>query len=671
MVLVNGTTILESVGNPLPELISEANTDNTTENNNVHSQVINSESVRIVVEAGPGTGKSYALRLRVQRLILGGILPSRIMAVTFTRTAANDLRLELAKIVHDDGQELCAGTLHGFCFTTLASEHYFSLNGRIPRPILTASRGSNLGFEAAPLLSDLNSSVYKEIYGNATEKSKAIRLFEAAWAKDQAATPELTATPADIQYNADVISWLRFHKAMLIGELIPLTLQYFRTNPLAPELEKFDHVLVDEYQDLNKAEQILIDHISTNASCIAVGDVDQSIYSFRHAQPEGLADFPARHPETALMTLDRCRRCPPNVVALASAIIGQNYNPVEIDRLRPHEGNVDGIISFRQWLTIDDQLLGAMDYVKWLIEHEGLDAKDILILSPSRKLGYALRKLLREDGVEAQSYFTEEALEDDEAQRAFILLTLLSNPDDYVALRSWLGHGSVTHHRREYSKLRLYCEENGTSPKETLEEQVQHHTLNIPKLVASYNELKVNLLSLSTLIGEDLVDALFPVLAEWSNDFRSMAGTPISETLDAKELYDLLLEQITQPGLPTEVEHVRIMSLHKAKGLTTRAVVLIGCVNGLLPRKWSPTKTAMSEAEHEKEQRRLLYVAVTRTTKYILVSGFRSAPKAEALRMGMPSGIDEGPNFRYTISRFFVQLGVTIPRFSTTRTFPD
>ena len=135
LVPMDATTAVDNIKNLSPEIPLSAGADSTFGTNDAHTQVINSDNNRIVVEAGPGTGKSYALRLRVQRLISTGIPPARIMAVTFTRTAANDLRRELAKIIHDDSKELCAGTLHAYCFTALATEHYFGLKGRIPRPV--------------------------------------------------------------------------------------------------------------------------------------------------------------------------------------------------------------------------------------------------------------------------------------------------------------------------------------------------------------------------------------------------------------------------------------------------------------------------------------------------------------------------------------------------------
>jgi DNA helicase-2/ATP-dependent DNA helicase PcrA len=91
---------------------------------------------------------------------------------------------------------------------------------------------------------------------------------------------------------------------MLIGELVPVTLRFLQDNPATPVLGVFEHVVVDEYQDLNRSEQVLLDVLSENGRFTLVGDEDQSIYSFKHAHPEGIASFPDSHPGTADESLD-------------------------------------------------------------------------------------------------------------------------------------------------------------------------------------------------------------------------------------------------------------------------------------------------------------------------------------------------------------------------------
>jgi DNA helicase II / ATP-dependent DNA helicase PcrA len=112
------------------------------------------------------------------------------------------------------------------------------------------------------------------------------------------------------------MAWFRFHESMHIGELVWLTLQYLRENPTSEFRNAFDHVLVDEYQDLNRAEQELLNVIVGDGDFTIVGDEDQSFYSFRYAHPQGIRDFSGDHPGTYDIPLRECRRCPRIIVSM-------------------------------------------------------------------------------------------------------------------------------------------------------------------------------------------------------------------------------------------------------------------------------------------------------------------------------------------------------------------
>ena len=245
------------------------------------------------VVAGPGTGKSFALKRRVARLLEEGAEARRILGLTFTRNAAANLVDDLRNLGVEGCEYIQAGTLHAYCYGLLSKKHVFDFLGRIPRPIIFFNKSGVMQYEGAPLLQDIRN--YGE-FGNKREGTKRIRAFEAAWARLQSDSPGWPFDAIDKEFQKILIDWFTFHGAILIGELVPLALQYLRDNPEAPELKSFDHVLVDEYQDLNKAEQVLIDSLCNTSSQTVVGDPDQSIYSFRYANPEGIMTFPDSHP---------------------------------------------------------------------------------------------------------------------------------------------------------------------------------------------------------------------------------------------------------------------------------------------------------------------------------------------------------------------------------------
>lgn len=273
--------------------------------------------------------------------------------------------------------------------------------------------------------------------------------------------------------------------------------------------------------------------------------------------------------------------------------------------------------------------------------------------------------------VSAQSYFAEEQLEEEEAQRAFTLLTLLANKKDRVALRTWLGAWSTNHRSGSYKKLRAYCEENNAEPWEVLE-AVSKNELQLPgikPLVTSFDLLAQELEKLKDLSGEKLLDTIFPEDAEWAEDIRGLVSESIGESTSPKDLHDSLVDSITQPVMPTEVSHVRVMSLHKSKGLTARASVIAGAVEGLTPRPYDEDKSFLTEANHVEEQRRLFYVAMTRSTEYMLISSPARVDLQFAYGYQLP-GRSLGNSWQTTVSSFVSGLGTNLPTATNSMTFP-
>ena len=240
-----------------------------------HLRVAATDVSPLRVLAGPGTGKTYALMRRVARLLQDNAVPHRILVCTFTRTAATDLRNSLAALGVDGVEQVRAGTLHSLCFSILSRAEVLPLTERVPRPLLT--------FEERFLIEDL-----KGDFGGVRRCEEQIEAFAAAWARLQHEAPGWPANVEDRRFHRALLDWLRFHRAMLIGEVVPELLAYLRNNPAAPEHRLFQHVLVDEFQDLNRAEQVVFDLLSARGRLTVVGDEDQSIYSFKHANPEGI-----------------------------------------------------------------------------------------------------------------------------------------------------------------------------------------------------------------------------------------------------------------------------------------------------------------------------------------------------------------------------------------------
>lgn len=600
------------------------------------------------VLAGPGTGKTFALMRRVARLLQDGATPNQMLVCTFTRTAARDLEGELARLGVDGVAQVRAGTLHAFCFGLLGQAEVLEATGRVPRPLLS--------FEERFLLQDLNGYGF----GGIRERGRRLQAFNAAWARLQSQIPGWPEDPVDQAFHRELIGWLRFHEAILIGELVPETLCYLRENPASPHRGVFEHVLVDEYQDLNRAEQVLLDLLAEAGHLIVIGDEDQSIYSFKFAHPEGIATFSGTHPNTHDEGLDECRRCPRLVVEMANTLIANN--PGRTPRvLRPLAVNPDGEVLVLQWHTIQDEAQGIAEIIRRGIQNAAMEPGRVLILAPRRQLGYAVRDGLNALGVFAHSFFHEEALDEADAQQAFTLLTLLANPDDRVALRCWCGFGSTSLRSGAWAKLRQYCETSGESPRAALE-RLASGNLTISHtgpLVERFRELQRRLAALDPVRGEALVDALFPEDREWTSFIRSLVLNIEGDEFDAQKLRETLRIGITQPELPTDVDYVRVMSLHKSKGLTADVVVVLGCIEGLIPMVTG--NTLAEQAASLEEQRRLFYVAITRTRRVLILSSVTQLPRDLAYRMGANVRGGNRTHARTIASRFLSELGPTRP----------
>jgi superfamily I DNA/RNA helicase len=610
------------------------------------------------VLAGPGTGKTYALMQGVTALLQADVAPTRIHVSTFTRTAAADLRKGIAQIATFGAADIVAGTLHGYAFGVLGREHVFHITNRVPRPLLE--------FEGRFLLADLTG------FGGLRERADRLQAFNAAWARLQSDDPGWPQDPVDQAFHTALLAWLGFHKAMLVGEIVPLCLNYLRNNPAAPELSSFDHVLVDEYQDLNRAEQALLDKLAEQASSAVIGDPDQSIYSFKFAHPAGILEYPASHAGTEEAGLTECRRCPKRVVRIANSLIAKN-TVKSTAPLVERPANIEGELHIVQWATMEDEAREVARLIKRRLDAGAVKAGDILVLAPRRQFGYAVRNALRNTDVHAHSFFNEEALDgnprvidESAAQQTFTLLTLLARPDDAVALRCWMGYGSSSLRERGWREIRKRSESAGESPRDVLEE-LRNGGLHLPytsDLVERYNALLALEADCAGLIGSALANKLYPDDLEWAEPFRAVAEANNIATFTPGELLDLLTTAVTRPELPTDVEYVRVMSLHKSKGLTAKLVVVVGCIEGLVPTLRTDKPIDQQKVDLE-EQRRLFYVALTRTQHVLVLSSIKRIKRDLAWKIGaqVPHGF--GTFAPALSSRFFAELGPSAPPATT------
>lgn len=630
--------------------------------------IASSTNSRVRVVAGPGTGKSFAMKRRVARLLQLGVGPAAILPVTFTRVAAEDLHRELVNMDVNGSDRLTGITLHSLAMRMLMRNHVLGATGRVPRPLND--------FELEPLICDLMAA-----HGGKRAVKKLKQAYEAAWSRLQHEQPGYVMNAEDAAFQQDLLSWLRFHRAMLIGEVIPQLYQYLRNNPAAQERSEFRHILVDEYQDLNRAEQSVIELLSDQAQVCIVGDDDQSIYSFKHAHPDGIREWLVINAGADDLGLDDCRRCPTQVVEMANNLIGQNQIRPVPRALNAMPANGPGDVRIIQYAALTNEVNGVANIIAGIVEN-GTSPGDILVLAQRGVIGTPIYEALVARQIPVRSYYAEAELDAPDARRAFAKLKLFVNRDDRVALRWLVGIDGHNWHAAGYRRVREYCETSGLTPWQALE-QIAAGNLMLPHtggIVVAFNQLVAELDALETLAGlTDIVNEVFPQGQVTTRDIRQLSLDILAEmdVEDAVEGEDVraqfltrLQEAINQPEIPSEVQDVRIMSLHKSKGLSAPVTIIAGCVQGLLPKQPDNTLPADQQMLEMEEQRRLFYVGITRVKATpnagapgtLILTYSQTMSVASALGAGIaPAQMQYGLASLHA-SQFIAELGPSAPQ---------
>lgn len=586
--------------------------------------IVTSTSNRIRVLAGPGAGKSYAMKRRVARLLEAEhVAADKILAVTFTRVAAEDLHRELVSLGVPGANALRGRTLHSLAMSILMRNHVLPMLGRVPRPLNE--------FELEPLLYDLNAA-----HGTKHQRKRLMLAYGAAWARLQTEEPGFARTPADQAFVDELVAWLITHEAMLMDEVVPHLFDYLKGNPGAQERTEFSYLLVDEFQDLNRAEQDALLFLADDASMCIIGDDDQSIYSFRHAHPEGIREWANLHP-TDEHAIAECRRCPTTVVRMANALIVHNPNRLG-GQMQERPDNGPGQVTVRQYPTATAEAGAVAAKIARLIE-AGVAPRDVIVLTQRGKIARPIFDRLRALNIPTKSYYAEAALDTLLAQERFALLKLMLNNEDRVALRWLLGVGHDTWLTNPYRRVLHHVRQTNLSPWEAMT-ALASGELAIPHtgaLVERFREIRGQLNALA------LAPDLDQFIAAWLPDDDSTAllaeaVAGCKEGVDTPQaLFDSLYDAITQPEIPLEVAEVRIMSLHKSKGLSSPYVFIVGCVEGLLPTKPDADQPQAVRDAKLQEDRRLFYVGITRvkaisqaTPGYLALTYSQSMPAADA-----------------------------------------
>ncbi|MHC5034822.1 MAG: ATP-dependent helicase, partial [Planctomycetota bacterium] len=585
----------------------------------------------LLVVAGAGSGKTRVITRRVAYLLHGGVPPDRVVAVTFTNKAADEMRRRVEALV---GREVLVSTFHSFCARLLRRE--ISRIGREPSFTI---------YDRADSLRVVRRIVKDMELDPATFPPAEILDFVAI-RKDRVQGPgEVTKEALGIVEQTSAAVYARYedrlaeNNALDFDDLLLKTLEVFRRCPdvLQYYQDTYIHVLVDEYQDTNLPQHLIARALQgKHRNITAVGDPDQMIYSWRGARLENLMEFEEDFAGAHVITLERNYRSSGNILRASSSCISNNVfrRPKELwteraDGAQIVVGQLADPYAEGQWVA---------DKVGELIR-EGAEPRDVAVFYRTKLQSAPLEDAfatlsLPHQVVDSVGFFERREVKD---LRAY--LQLLLNPrDDECCLRV-INTPSRGIGARTIERLRTAAAGRGSSLVETARDAERLDSLGAraKAAVAGFWALYEDL---SSLTAGKVADIIKHVLERTQYVERQ----PAEERADAQEIVDLfvgyarqydkrepeggLVGFLEQAALVSDVDGwnaaasaVPFMTLHSAKGLEFDAVFIVGLEEDVLPHRRALEEHIQgSEEAALEEERRLFYVGMTRARHRLFIT---------------------------------------------------
>jgi DNA helicase-2/ATP-dependent DNA helicase PcrA len=645
--------------------------------------------VRLV--AGPGTGKSHTIEKRVAHLLENGATPGNIYVISFTRATCAEL---LARIQKFCSTRPCAA---------LAAQVRVSTMHSLALRIL---RRANLltSYPSTPIILDdweqtnVYDSELASSIGCTPGRAAEIRLaHDAQW---QTLNPQhvnqAQITPAEIQgFNAFHAARTNLYSCVLPGEVIYKCVDAIQQGALqSAQLPAIDHLIVDEFQDLNACDQEFVRLLSSHGAVLFVaGDDDQSIYSFRHAKPDGIVQFTNAYPSSSTHILTDCFRCAPQILVPASRLIAHNPNRVAKNLVSLYGAAnppVQGRLLVWSFQTAQDEARAIARSCQELINAGMAGREDeILILICNRRvqldvIAQELGNLgLPYDPPRGASLVNE--LEPIRAVYALLRIARDQAPgeEDYPAHRDILGILSGVGHVTAKAVADA-CIANNQNFRQLFHlaacpTWLTGRPASAVQRVMAIVQAAANWTMADTLgtrtadIAGVLSSHIFTSGGNAANNvamWNTLAGSlPPQMTLeevlqflaadsesDQQAILDLVSQRIGggAPATPAVVQkRIRILTMHGAKGLSGKVVFIPSAEQGIMPNFRALQATGLLI-----EQRRLFYVSVTRAMACCIISHVAQHTGAQAM------ALTQNPVARLTRSQFLNEMQGP----STTRT---
>ena len=585
-----------------------------------------------LVIAGAGSGKTKVLTHKIAYDIESGIKPWNILAITFTNKAANEMKERIEKLIGDAAKDLWMGTFHSICVRIL--RRYIDRIGyKTDFVIFDTSDQKTLIKECLKTL-----KVDDKIF---TDRGV---LSEISNGKNEMLEPKAYGVKYAGDFRKKTIAEiyelyqrrLRENNAIDFDDIINFTIKILSENPdvLDYYTEKFKYILVDEYQDTNKAQFTLVSLLASKyGNVTAVGDNDQGIYSFRGADISNILNFERDFPGTRIIKLEQNYRCTGNILKAANAVIKHNENKYDKKLWTENEeGHLPCIYCGEDEYDEGRYIVEQINHLK---AEEYYKNSDFTILYRMNAQSRAIEDILMREGIPYKVIGGLKFYERKEIKDIIAYLRLIHNSADNLSLKRIINEPKRGIGKTSIEQIQEISDKTGNSMYEIIRNAQEYGLTRvfsnsrdfieqIEYLKSKKDELKISDLIKETLNKTGYTKALenensveAETRIENLEEFLTVAIEFEEESADntlAEFLENITLSSDID-GMEDQDNSITLMTLHSAKGLEFPVVFLVGMEEGIFPGYKS-----IGEPQALEEERRLFYVGITRAKQYLYLT---------------------------------------------------
>ena len=623
-----------------------------------------------LVIAGAGSGKTRVLTYKIAYLLSQGMKPWSIMALTFTNKAAREMKERIGKLVGDDlAQHLYMGTFHSIFSRILRAEaEHIGFNNNFT--IYDESDSRSL-LKAIIKEMGLDDKAYKPAAVHARISMAKNNLVTAeSYDSDPAILEQnkRAKMPAIGKIYVAYVQRCRQANAMDFDDLLMLTFQLFRDHEEIRQkyAGRFDYILVDEYQDTNHVQMSIVMQLCKEKLRVcAVGDDSQSIYSFRGANIDNILNYQKQLPGTQLFKLEQNYRSTQTIVEAANSLIHHNRNQIQKEVFSKNDKGEK--ILYKPAYSDKEEALIVAKNIQRIKRQDDCGYDQFAILYRTNAQSRSFEEEFRKQGIPYRIYGGLSFYQRKEIKDIIAYFRLVANPDDEEAFKRIINYPARGIGATTVTKIADCAHLNQVSFWEVIG-NVEHYGLNVNKgtqtklenfrlLISSFIDRSHTLdvyelgdaIIRESRISEDIMSgknaddlARQENLEEFLSGMQTfVAGRQEEGRMDEAYLTDYLQDVALLTDADSEGEkdepRVSLMTIHAAKGLEFATVFVVGLEENIFP---SPL-AAVSVRELE-EERRLLYVAITRAEKHCILTNAKNRFRYGKMEFDNPSRfIDE------------------------------